>query len=72
MGHMVFGPIRLTTWDIPTSGALINVTNYIYVTPVSTNPPLRRIASQVVWRFRLTGQLYTNTMVSLRAPDQLQ
>ncbi|MGD0744319.1 MAG: type II secretion system protein [Verrucomicrobiota bacterium] len=58
--------------DIPTSGALISVTNYLYVTPVSTNPPLRRIVSQVVWSFRLTGQLFTNTMVTLRAPDQLQ
>ena len=58
--------------DIPSSGSLISVTNYIYVTPVSTNPPLRKIVSQVVWSFRLTGQLFTNTMVTLRAPDQLQ
>jgi len=58
--------------DVPTTGALINVTNYLYVTWLSTNPPLRRIVSQVVWTFRPTGQLFTNTMVTLRAPDQYQ
>jgi len=63
---------QVDTLDIPTSGALINVTNYLYVTSVSTNPPLRRIVSQVVWTFRLTGQLFTNSIVTLRAPDQLQ
>ena len=41
-------------------------------TQVSTNPPLKQLVSQVVWTFRLTGQLFTNTMVTLRAPDQLQ
>ena len=63
--------------DIPTSGALISVTNYLYVTqvsgpPVTAGAPLRRIVSQVVWSFRLNGKLFTNTMVTLRAPDQLQ
>ena len=71
-GTFAFWTNQVDTLDIPTSGALINVTDYIYVTPVSTNPPLRRIVSQVVWNFRLTGQLFTNTMVTLRAPDQLQ
>ena len=86
LGHDAMGPFmkiqsdgtfaywtnQVDTLDIPTSGAPIYVTNYIYVTPISTNPPLRRIVSQVVWTFRLTGQLFTNTMVTLRAPDQLQ
>ena len=63
---------QVDTLDIPTSAAPIYVTNYLYVTSLSTNPPLRRIVSQVVWTFRLTGQLFTNTIVTLRAPDQLQ
>jgi len=63
---------QVDTLDIPTTGAPISVTNYLYVTSLSTNPPLRRIVSQVVWSFRLTGQLFTNTIVTLRAPDQLQ
>jgi type II secretory pathway pseudopilin PulG len=68
---------QVDTLDIPTTGAPINVTNYIYVTQVSGPPvtpgaPLRRIVSRVVWTFRLTGKLFTNTIVTLRAPDQLQ
>src|SRR5208282_4330355 len=67
-----FSTNQVDTLDIPTSGALINVTNYITATQVSTNPPLKLLVSQVVWTFRLNGHLYTNTMVTLRAPDQLQ
>jgi len=67
-----FSTNQVDTLDIPTSGALISVTNYMTATQVSTNPPLKLLVSQVVWTFRLTGRLYTNTMVTLRAPDQLQ
>ena len=58
--------------DVPTTGSQIAVTNTMTATQVSTNPPLKLLVSQVVWTFRLTGQLFTNTVVSLRAPDQLQ
>ena len=71
-GSWAFWTNQVDTLDIPISGAPISVTNYIYVTSISTNPPLRRIVSQVVWTFRLTGQLFTNTIATLRAPDQLQ
>lgn len=63
---------QVDSLDIPSTGAPIYVTNYLYVTSISTNPPLRRIVSKVVWTFRLTGQLFTNTIITLRAPDQLQ
>ena len=63
---------QVDTLDIPTSGAPINVTNTITATQISTNPPLKLLVSRVVWTFRLTGQLFTNTIVTLRAPDQLQ
>jgi type II secretory pathway pseudopilin PulG len=71
-GTFAYWTNQVDTLDIPTSGALINVTNYLYVTPLTTNPPLRRIVSQVVWSFRLTGRVFTNTVVTLRAADQLQ
>ena len=71
-GTWGFWTNQVDTLDIPTTGNLINVTDYLYVTSISTNPPLRRIVSQVVWTFRLTGKLFTNTAVTLRAPDQLQ
>ena len=76
-GTFGFWTNQIDTLDIPTTGAPIYVTNYIYVTqvsgnPVSAGPQLRRIVSKVVWTFRLTGRLFTNTMVTLRAPDQFQ
>jgi type II secretory pathway pseudopilin PulG len=58
--------------DVPTTGTQIAVTNTMTATQISTNPPLKLLVSKVVWVFRPTGQLFTNTMVTLRAPDQLQ
>ena len=34
------------------------------------NPPLRQIRSDCVWTFPLDGKLYTNTVITQRAPDQ--
>ena len=63
---------QVDTLDIPTTGDPISVTNYMTATQISSNPPLKLLVSKVVWSFRLTGQLFTNTIVTLRAPDQLQ
>ncbi|HEY5043937.1 MAG TPA: prepilin-type N-terminal cleavage/methylation domain-containing protein [Verrucomicrobiae bacterium] len=63
-------------FDIPTKGdpssADFNswVTNYVWVTNISLNPPMRRIRSDAIWRFPLTGALCTNSVILLRAPDQ--
>jgi type II secretory pathway pseudopilin PulG len=49
------------------------VTNYVAITDVSPpngNPPLRQIRSDAVWRFYITGQIYTNTAIIQRGPDQ--
>ena len=46
------------------------VTNTVTISNVMINPPLRQITSKVVWTFYITGQIYTNTVVLLRAPDQ--
>jgi type II secretory pathway pseudopilin PulG len=58
------------TLDVPSTGQLIYVTNYIYVSTVSFSPPLRMIRSDCLWQFPLTGQWCTNSAISLRAPDQ--
>jgi type II secretory pathway pseudopilin PulG len=58
--------------DVPTSGNLIPVTNYLTVTQIHTNPTLRQIVSQVSWTFTFTGAVYTYTIITLRAPDQYQ
>jgi prepilin-type N-terminal cleavage/methylation domain-containing protein len=58
------------TLDVPTSGQPISVTNYVTITSYSANPPIREIRSDCVWNCPLTGQLCTNTLITLRSPDQ--
>jgi len=61
---------QVDTNDIPQTGAPLLLTNWLSITNLSTNPPLRQIRSDVVWQFPKTGQLFTNTVITLRAPDQ--
>ena len=62
--------------DIPIKGSPASndfaffVTNYVYVTKPSTNPPLQQFYSVAYWIFPLTGKLYSNTVILQRAPDQ--
>jgi type II secretory pathway pseudopilin PulG len=65
---------QVDTNDVPQSGSPMLVTNYI---TISTNIPgyvagpfLIEIKSQVVWSCPPTGKLFTNTLVTYRAPDQ--
>jgi prepilin-type N-terminal cleavage/methylation domain-containing protein len=67
---------QVSFMDIPTKGnpAATNfqfwVTNYVSVTNMSLNPPLRRIRSDAVWTFPMNGTLCTNTIILMRASDQ--
>ena len=58
--------------DVPSTGALIWITNYITVTNVSLNAnvQLRQIRSDVVWTLPMDGKSYTNSVVTQRAPDE--
>ena len=67
-GHTNY--IQVDTMDVPATGAPYMITNFISVTNISVNPLLRQIRSDAVWIFPFTGTLYTNTVISLRAPDQ--
>ncbi len=64
------------TLDVPSKGMpgssdfYFYVTNYIFVTDISSNPYVRQIRSDAVWRFYLTGQSYTNTAILLRTATQ--
>lgn len=60
---------QIATLDIPFQGQPTIVTNYISVTTVSANPPIRQIRSDCVWTFMSRGP-YTNTVITLRAADQ--
>jgi len=55
--------------DIPRSGQPVYATNYIAISDVSTNPPLRQIRVDCVWLFAARRQ-FTNTMITFRAADQ--
>jgi prepilin-type N-terminal cleavage/methylation domain-containing protein len=64
---------QIDTNDVPQSGAPLLLTNYVsigYVGSWTNGPYLRQIRSDVVWAFPLTKKLFTNTMVTFRAPDQ--
>jgi hypothetical protein len=62
------------TLDIPVSGAAILVTNFVTITGITNalNPTVtyRQIRSDAVWTFPMTRVTYTNTVITLRAPDQ--
>ncbi|HTX20344.1 MAG TPA: type II secretion system protein [Candidatus Aquilonibacter sp.] len=72
------GPVltNVDYFDIPSKGSPSStnfdmwVTNYVWVTNISSDPYLREILSDAIWRFPLTGKIYTNSIVLLRAPDQ--
>lgn len=61
---------EVDTNDVPQNGRALLVTNYIYVTTNIISPQLREIKSSVVWTFPLTKKQFTNTVVTLRAPDE--
>jgi len=55
--------------DVPANRTPFYATNIVAVTTVTANPPLRQIRSDCVWEFKPRG-LFTNTVITLRAPDQ--
>ena len=60
---------QVETLDLPVSKKPIFATNYISISTVSSSPPLRQIQANCVWRFMGRG-LFTNSVITLRAPDQ--
>ncbi len=61
--------VRVETLDVPTVGTPMLVTNYVSITTISSNPPIRQIRSDCVWRFMNRG-FFTNSVFMLRGPDQ--
>lgn len=56
--------------DVPAKGDPIILTNIVTISRYSANPPLRLIRTDCQWTFPLTGQLFTNTVILIRAADQ--
>jgi type II secretory pathway pseudopilin PulG len=65
--------VEVDTLDVPVSGRPVPVTNYISVSLVSQNPPLRQLRADCVWSLtsgsRSRGP-FTNTVITLRTTDQ--
>jgi hypothetical protein len=59
--------------DVPVAGRSVQATNYISITVVSQDPPLRQLRADCVWRLtngRRSRGPFTNTVVTLRTADQ--
>ncbi|HEV2327469.1 MAG TPA: type II secretion system protein [Verrucomicrobiae bacterium] len=63
-------PPMTSALDVPQSGRPLPATNYVYETTNQADPPLWELKSVVVWTFPLTQKTCTNTVVTLRAPDE--
>ena len=61
--------VQTGTLDVLNSGAPLIATNYISISQISVNPPVRQIRSDCVWSFMGRGP-FTNTVVTLRTSDQ--
>lgn len=63
-------PTRVNILDIPIQGTnIVYATNFTTISTVQTNPAVKLIRVDTVWRFQGKGP-YTNTVVTYRAPDQ--
>ena len=60
---------QVVVLDVPVVGTPVYATNYVRVSTVSVNPPLRELRTDCVWRLVKRGP-FTNTLITLRAPDQ--
>jgi prepilin-type N-terminal cleavage/methylation domain-containing protein len=63
-------PSKVVTLDKSgVGGAILPATIQTTIAPVSSNPPLKRIRVDCIWKYRGV-ELITNTVESFRAPDQ--
>ena len=63
-------PEQVEVLDVPLHGGRMTLaTNTITITTIRTNPPLRAVQVECVWAYH-DGRLFTNTVVTYRAPDQ--
>ena len=70
LGSNTNWPPQVEILDLPMSGNNITyATNRVFITTISTRPPLRQIKVQCTWTF-LNRRVFTNSIVTYRAPDQ--
>jgi hypothetical protein len=65
------GTTNTASLDLPSAqGHVVNCTNIVTITQVSTNPPYAMVQARCVWTFPNYGGVYTNTVAVLRAPNE--
>lgn len=64
-------PVQIVLMDLPVIGTNgFYGTNTTTITTISASPPLMRMVRvDCVWRFPITGRLFTNTVATYRSPD---
>ena len=63
-------PLKVDILDVPLSGTnIVYATNVTTISTVTTNPAVKMIRVDCTWRF-WNRSLFTNTVVTYRAPDQ--
>jgi hypothetical protein len=63
-------PSVVNILDIPISGTnIVYATNFTTISYASTNPSIKMIRVDCVWKFIKNGP-FTNTVITYRAPDQ--
>lgn len=55
---------------VPATGKGMTVTNYVSVSTAFTNPPVRELRADCVWRAPFSGKWFTNSMITYRIPDE--
>lgn len=66
-------PTRILILDVPVRGTnVVYATNVTTINTVSANPPLKSIRVDCSWAFVTArrSRIFTNTVITLRAPDQ--
>ena len=63
-------PPQVEILDVPISGDnFVLATNFTTIAETSTDPPYRAVQVDCVWAFH-NGRVFTNSIVTYRAPDQ--
>jgi type II secretory pathway pseudopilin PulG len=63
-------PTTVVTLETTAGGTnVVYATNYLQISTISVNPPLRRLHVDCVWCWR-GYELFTNSIETCRAPDQ--
>ena len=63
-------PPKIEILDLPITGTNVTyATNFTTIGVVSTDPPLKSVRVDCVWRFSAEQPLRTNTIVVYRGPD---